>query len=747
MRQSSASPITPPMQKLRGVDLYCGAGGMTTGAHQSGRVRVELAVNHWRPAILTHSENHPQTRHICAEVQDVDPANDATLPDCDLVMAGVECTHHSNAKGGAPVSDQKRSSARNVLDWVRAKRPKYLVIENVREFCDWGRTRLKRDKNGKKIWDKKHRQWAREADPRYKGEYFRAWWDAVKALGYTLEKKLINSADHGEAQKRIRLFIIARLDPRPFCWPLPTHSADGQELPRWRAAAEIINWGRPAASVFGRKKPLAPKTLARIKIGLVKFNAPQTISAALEGAGFEPFIVKFRGTGLVDAIGQPLATITAGGTHLAIATPYCVNLKGRSTVADLQLPLLTVTAHAQHLYLAEPFLTKYHAGHARHWQGSTACSIRKPLPTVDTNPRYALAHPFMVQTQGPGVGDLRYAGVQSATDPLRTVLTRINHGVATPFLCHVAGPGSQRLASTLASVAAPLRTLLTREDRAVVQPFIVPHFGERTGQAPRSHATSAPLSVVTSRGAGNLVQPYLFALDQQSGSGSLQRIAAPLSTITVKQRHCLATPYLMPRQGFFDCRKLKRCQSIDEPLNSITATHVPAHLVMPYLVDVNHGESNRSPGGRVHSVSGPLGSVTTKRSTAVITPAPFIVNYYGTGIAHEASEPLSTVTTKHRHGLTLFGETRPTKRIIVLNADEASLFWTMRLLGIDDILFRMLEVDELALAMGLPADYIIHGNKAEQIKQVGNMVCVKVMKAICEAIGAHAFECEEAIAA
>lgn len=78
------------MKKLRAVDLFCGAGGMSTGAVQSGFVRVVLAVNHSRVAIRSHQGNHPGTRHICAEMEHLDPADDRTLPDVDLVMAGKE---------------------------------------------------------------------------------------------------------------------------------------------------------------------------------------------------------------------------------------------------------------------------------------------------------------------------------------------------------------------------------------------------------------------------------------------------------------------------------------------------------------------------------------------------------------------------------------------------------------------------------------------------------------------------------
>jgi DNA (cytosine-5)-methyltransferase 1 len=162
--------------------------------------------------------------------------------------------------------------------------------------------------------------------------------------------------------------------------------------------------------------------------------------------------------------------------------------------------------------------------------------------------------------------------------------------------------------------------------------------------------------------------------------------------------------------------------------------------VIPYLIDVNHGEGGRSPGGRVHSLYGPLGTITGKRSHGLITPQPFIVNYYGTGIAHGTDEPLSTVTTKHRHGLTLFGDSVSSNRLLVLNEHETSLFWAMLLFGFDDILFRMLDVDELAKAMGLPDEYFLYGSKAEQIKQVGNAVSVRTMKAICLALGEYEME-------
>jgi len=107
-------------RKPGGADLFCGGGGFTTGAIQSGYVDMRLAVNHWRTAILTHQQNHPTVRHICARIDDIDPRHDATLPACDLLLASPECTHHSIARGGRPIDDQKRATPWHVCAWAEA---------------------------------------------------------------------------------------------------------------------------------------------------------------------------------------------------------------------------------------------------------------------------------------------------------------------------------------------------------------------------------------------------------------------------------------------------------------------------------------------------------------------------------------------------------------------------------------------------------------------------------------------------
>src|SRR6185436_18060907 len=108
----------PKTQKkiLLAADLFCGAGGASTGiiaaaAKQGYRRREIVAVNHWPVAIETHTANHPDVRHYCDTLQSVDPRK--AFPGRDrihLLWASPECTHHSRARGGKPRSDQSRAT-------------------------------------------------------------------------------------------------------------------------------------------------------------------------------------------------------------------------------------------------------------------------------------------------------------------------------------------------------------------------------------------------------------------------------------------------------------------------------------------------------------------------------------------------------------------------------------------------------------------------------------------------------------
>ena len=292
------------MKRLKVVDLFCGAGGTSTGITQaceaSGRKLDLAAVNHWDRAVETHAANHPAAAHYCQDLRGSSRPSWFRRASSTSSVASPECTHHSNARGGKPKNDQSRASAWIVIEWINALQVDRLLIENVPEFTSWGPLGA----DGKPLKSKR-------------GHIFHAFIDAIKKSGYAVQFKVLNSADYGATTSRKRLFIQAARGRRPIVWPSPTHTRHPGpglfgELPRWRAAREIIDWSLLGTSIFTRKRPLSPNTIRRIEAGLRKFG----------GQKAEPFLIamnylKERGNDnrATHSLDDPLPTVTSQGNR------------------------------------------------------------------------------------------------------------------------------------------------------------------------------------------------------------------------------------------------------------------------------------------------------------------------------------------------------------------------------------------------------------------------------------------------
>lgn len=343
---------------IRAVDLFCGAGGTSSGlynaCHSAGYNLDLLAIDHWDVAVMTHKANHPEARHLCASLESVNPNSMIQNRHLDIMVASPECTNHSIARGSCPIRDQSRVSAWYVLKWAEALRIDNILIENVKEFREWGPI----GSNDKPLKSRK-------------GETYQAFLNALRSLGYSVEDRIVNAADYGDPTTRQRLFIMARRGRREIQWPAATHSKSnglslfGDQKP-WKAAKEIIDWSLQGQSIFHRKRPLAPNTLKRIAVGLNRF-------------GGKSFLVKLYGTGTAQSVDLPLPTVTAGGNHLALAEPFITGLEGQSTVKEISKPVPTIPD----LYLCEPFIVKYYG--TGKVQG-----INNPLGTITTKDRFGL---------------------------------------------------------------------------------------------------------------------------------------------------------------------------------------------------------------------------------------------------------------------------------------------------------------------------------------------------------------------
>lgn len=205
------------MSAIQAIDLFAGAGGFSTGATMAG-VKVVWAANHWPAAVQVHANNHPSTIHAC---QDLQQADWTQVPAHDLLLASPACQGHSRARGKERAHhDAQRSTAWAVVSALEYHQPDAAVVENVREFSQWS--------------------------------LFPAWCAAMHALGYALSFNVIDAADHGVPQQRLRLFIVATRSKHPIELALPKreHTGIGSAI-EWDAGkwSPIEKPGRSAATL------------------------------------------------------------------------------------------------------------------------------------------------------------------------------------------------------------------------------------------------------------------------------------------------------------------------------------------------------------------------------------------------------------------------------------------------------------------------------------------------------------------
>ncbi len=371
--------LEPAFQRELVVDLFAGGGGASTGIEAAINRPCDIAINHDPKAISMHRANHPETRHYCENVWQVDPREACGGVPVGFVWVSPDCTHFSRASG-KPKQRGKRDLAWSIIRWAKAVGPRVFVMENVQEIADWGPL----GPDGMPDKDKK-------------GLTFKIWLGKLRACGYSIEWRTLNAADYGAPTARKRLFLIARRDREGVVFPKRTHEQD-----EWVPASDIINWEHECPSIFTRKRKLADPTLSRIAHGVHRF--------VQQG---DPFIVrhghysKRTGAGIVPGAGagtwrgqplsKPLATVCATNDK-NLVVPWIVQhnggMVGRSTAKTLgtitakcQLglgqALLAPPGHTDRSDMVSAFLLKYYGT-------AVGQSVARPLGTITTKARFAL---------------------------------------------------------------------------------------------------------------------------------------------------------------------------------------------------------------------------------------------------------------------------------------------------------------------------------------------------------------------
>lgn len=373
------------------IDLFCGAGGTSTGVEKARLeneqcAKVIACVNHDANAIASHAANHPDALHFTEDIRklELSPMVEhlakckAQYPDAYIVLwASLECTNFSKAKGGQPRDADSRTLAEHLFRYIEAIEPDYIQIENVEEFMFWGDM----DENGKPI----------SMD---KGRLYQKWVRNVKKYGFDFDYRILNAADYGAYTTRKRFFGIFAKKGLPITFPEPTHCKNGRKdmfssLERWKPVKEVLDFSDEGETIF-RAKPLAEKTLERIYAGLVKFVA----------GGKDAFLVKYNSmsrTGKYNAPGvdEP-CPVVATQNRLGVAQVCFLSKQfsghPESKNVSVEEPAGTITCRDHHAFVSA------------HYGNGFNRSVNEPSATVTTKDRLSLVTPRFIANEYSGGG-------------------------------------------------------------------------------------------------------------------------------------------------------------------------------------------------------------------------------------------------------------------------------------------------------------------------------------------------------
>jgi DNA (cytosine-5)-methyltransferase 1 len=431
------------------TDMFCGAGGSSTGAVANPGVVVRTAMNHWQLAIETHNSNHPDAAHIQADISQTDPRY---VANSDILWASPECTNHSVAKGRKRITnqpdmfgdslpdeaaDRSRATMWDVPRFAEYHDYKAIITENVVDAAKW--------------------------------VMFDAWLAAMHALGYRHKIQYLNSmhAQHGglpAPQSRDRMYVLfwkkgnpapdteKYFRPKAYCpscnevvnamqvfkkvnepwgryraqyvYRCPKSTCKNAIIePGWLPASHAIDWSLRGERIGDRTRPLAEKTLARIRAGLEKYGKEPISIDAVRGAQiispvnletFQTQTTSYTRSLLVPVEGregkqaqaahEALRTQTTRNETGLLMPPLIINQMSGSDASrskSVHDPMSTIVASGHHQSLLMPgdhMLMEYYGNGQMHLTS-------KAIPTITTHDRFAMITPLRNNNTAKHIGE------------------------------------------------------------------------------------------------------------------------------------------------------------------------------------------------------------------------------------------------------------------------------------------------------------------------------------------------------
>jgi Site-specific DNA methylase len=583
------------------IDLFCGAGGETSGIEKAkleGKkvAKVIIGINHDTNAILSAEENNQDILYFIEDIRTIGLIPIISVinairkyhPNSKIMLhASLECTNFSKAKGGQPRDADSRTLAEHLFRYIDAIDPDYIQIENVEEFMCWGDM----DENGKPI-------------SKDKGRSYERWKRQVMRYGYDFDFRILNAADYAAYTTRKRFFGIFAKKGLPIVFPQPTHASrkklltaqkkysekqlslfsepqnKEKKLKPWNGVKDVLDFSDEGKTIF-RNPPLAENTYGRVYAGLIKFP----------GGGKDAFLSRYN------------------------------TVRPQDTCKSVDEPCGVLTTNNRFAKVQVSFLSKQFSGHP----DSKNISVNEPAGAITCKDHHA----FVSAYYGNGHN-------HSVDEPAPTITCKDRLAlIDSRFLCSYSFKDSGK------DINKPCPTLLTKDRLSLISPFFANYY---SGGGQHSDIND-PCPGVTTIPKQRLVNPVF--IDQQYGQSKPTTTDKPLGCLTQNPKYNLVSckPWVM-NTNFGNVGS-----SIDDPAQTITANRKWHYLMNPQF---------KSTGGNINDPCFTLIARMDKRPPYLIEASgngdfPSFIKATDQGLVYEIYDTDSPMIKKIKEFMALYG--------------------------------------------------------------------------------------------
>ena len=197
--------IKLPSGRMRVLDLFCGAGGLSFGLELTNYFTAVTGLDLLPDRIATFRANHPHATGFVGDIRELSANGlvSAAEEGIDVVVGGPPCQGFSSIRPFRTLTegDKRNTLVEHFLVSVSTIRPRWFVFENVVGVLT-----------------------------HHKGRMLQSLLDGFEACGYKVSWRIMNTALYGVPQSRERLVIVGNRINANFSWPMPSYQHEFKSM-------------------------------------------------------------------------------------------------------------------------------------------------------------------------------------------------------------------------------------------------------------------------------------------------------------------------------------------------------------------------------------------------------------------------------------------------------------------------------------------------------------------------------------